>query len=239
MLGMLEPLGNLTLLERPVRVMSLVSAIRAALRSRRHQYDVRDLLARRERDLKHRDEFLTLLAHELRTPLSSVLHATQILDRLGPRSPVEEEQHAIILRQSASLARLVDDVLDVYQIASGSLTLDRTPIDLSELAGRCLREMDTTFNVKRQRLSLAGMTGPLVVLGDPQRLKQVLVHLLRNAMQYTPAGGKVELTLARDGDEAEVRVRDTGVGLTQEQLAHLFDLFREEEGLLKRRPQGG
>jgi signal transduction histidine kinase/CheY-like chemotaxis protein len=239
MLDMLGPLGNLTLLERPVRVMTLVSALRAALRGRRHQYGVRDLLARRDRDLKHRDEFLTLLAHALRTPLSSVLHATQILDRLGPRSPVEEEQHAIIQRQSASLARLVDDVLDVYQIAAGTLKLVREPIDLSELAGRCLREMDATFNVKRQKLSLAGMTEPLVVAGDPQRFKQVFAHLLRNAMQYTPAGGKIELILGRDGDAAEVRVRDTGAGLTQEQLTRLFTMFREEEGLLKQRPQGG
>jgi signal transduction histidine kinase/CheY-like chemotaxis protein len=239
MLDMLGPLGNLTLLERPVRVMTLVSAIRAALRNRRHQYGVRDLLARRDRDLKHRDEFLTMLAHELRTPLSSVLHATQILDRLGPRSPVEEEQHAIILRQSASLARLVDDVLDVNQLASGTLKLHREPTDLIELAGRCLREMDALFNVKRQRLSLSGLSEPLVVMGDPHRLKQVLIHLLRNAMQYTPAGGKIELILGRDGDAAEVRVRDTGAGLTQEQLARLFAMSQAEEGLLTHRPEGG
>jgi signal transduction histidine kinase/CheY-like chemotaxis protein len=239
MLAMLEPLGNLTLLERPVRVMTLISAIRAALRSRRHQYDIRDLLQRRERDLRHRDEFLTLLAHELRTPLSSIVHATQILDRLGPRSSVEEEQHAIIGRQSATLSRLVDDVLDVYHIASGTLTLSREPIDLNELAGRCLQEMDATFNVKRQKLVLSGVQGPLAVQGDPQRLKQVLVHLLRNAMQYTLAGGKVELILGREDDEAVVRVRDSGVGLTPDQLARLFDFFREEEGLLKQRPHGG
>jgi signal transduction histidine kinase/CheY-like chemotaxis protein len=239
LLGMLEPLGDVTTLERPLRVLTLVSVLRSALHSRRRQYDIRDLLARREHDQKHRDEFLSLLAHELRTPLSSVLHATQILDRLGPHSSLEEEQRAIIFRQSALLAGLVDDVLDVYRIASGTLTLSREPIDLGELAGRCLREMDVTFNVKRQRLTLAGMSGPLVTAGDPQRLRQVLVHLIRNAMQHSIVGGKVELILARDGDVAEVRVRDCGDGLTQDQLAHVFDLFREEEGLLEHRPQGG
>jgi signal transduction histidine kinase/CheY-like chemotaxis protein len=239
MLAMLEPLGNLTLLERPVRVMTLVSAVRAALRNRRHQYAIRDLLQHRERDVQRRDEFLSLLAHELRTPLSSIQHATQILDRLGPRSPVEEEQHAIIGRQSATLARLVNDVLDVYEMDAGTLTVSKETVELRELVGRCLQDADATFNTKRQTLALTGISEPLTVAGDARRLKQILNHLVRNAMQHSPLGGKVEVSLARAGDVAEVRVRDSGPGLTPEQLEHLFEKPGEEEAALKQRPQGG
>jgi signal transduction histidine kinase/ActR/RegA family two-component response regulator len=239
MLRMLEPLGNITLLQRPVRTMNLVSALQSALRGRRRQYQIRDLLAQRDEAVQARDEFLTLLAHELRNPLSVIRNATEILNHIStPQSNVVEQQRAVIGRQTEQLARLIGDVLDMYRIKSGTIALNRQPVNLAELAGRSLQVAAGAAQAKRQALSFAPPTEGVLVDGDPERLEQIIVHLLTNAVQYTPPGGRVTLSVGREGDRAVLRVKDTGVGLDAEKLPRLFERFPDVRKL-RERPEGG
>jgi signal transduction histidine kinase/ActR/RegA family two-component response regulator len=229
MLDLLEPLGNVTVLERPASAVTLASALRAALRARRRQYQVRDLSAKQERSLRQRERFLTLLAHELRDPLGAVRHATQVLDRVGSQASLAVEQRAVIVRQTSRMAHLIEDMLDVYRVLAGKVAVPRVPVDLRQVAAGCLQALAGEFEAMRQRVTFSAGAGPLTVEGDAQRLGQVVTHLLTNASRHTPQGGRIELSLERDDGEAVVRVRDTGVGLPPDRLPHLFEQFAEAE----------
>jgi signal transduction histidine kinase/CheY-like chemotaxis protein len=229
MLDLLEPLGNVTVLERPASAVTLASALRAALRARRRQYQVRDLSAKQERSLRQRERFLTLLAHELRDPLGAVRHATQVLDRVGSQASLAVEQRAVIVRQTSRMAHLIEDMLDVYRVLAGKVAVPRVPVDLRRVAALCLQALAGEFEAMRQRVTFSAGAGPLTVEGDAQRLGQVITHLLTNASRHTPQGGRIDLSLERDDGEAVVRVRDTGVGLPPDKLPHLFEQFAEAE----------
>jgi signal transduction histidine kinase/CheY-like chemotaxis protein len=239
MLDILEPLGNVTILERPIRVMSLLSAIQAALRARGRQYELRDLLRRLEDAVEYRDRFLTLLAHELRNPLAAVRNAALILNQMGLlQGSLAVEQGAIIDRQTHQLSRLIDDILEVYRVTSGKFTLQRQPVDLAEVARRCREAVAREAKAQRHQVSFAVGSEPILVEGDPARLEQVIGHLLRNAVNYTSPGGRITLAVTTEGHEAVVRVRDTGVGIAAERLPMLFQPIAPTSQLLDR-PQGG
>jgi signal transduction histidine kinase len=227
MLAILEPLGNVSVLERPVRVMSLLSAVQAALRARRRQYLLRDLLDQQEAALTQRDEFLAMLAHELRNPLAVIRNATLILDEMGLlHGSLAAEQRGIIDRQAHLLSRLVDDVQDVHRAVSGKLVLQPRSVDLVEVVRSCREELEPVARAQKQHLQLAVSTESVWVEGSPERLRQVVTHLLRNAIQHTPQGGRIWLTLGTEDGQAVVRVRDTGRGIEYERLSHLFELFK-------------
>jgi signal transduction histidine kinase/CheY-like chemotaxis protein len=239
MLGILEPLGNVTILERPLRVMSLLSALQVALRARSRQYELRDLLLRLEEAVQYRDRFLTLLAHELRNPLAAVRNASQILNQMGLlQGSLAVEQGAIIDRQTQQLCRLIDDILDVYRVTSRKFDLQRQPVDLADAARRCREAVATAAKAQRHQLTLSVGAEPIVVEGDPARLEQVLTHLLRNAIMYTPPGGRIALAVTIEGNEAVIRVRDNGAGIEAERLPLLFQPLGPAHQLLDR-PQGG
>jgi signal transduction histidine kinase/CheY-like chemotaxis protein len=226
MLAILEPLGNVTVLERPVRVMSLLSAVQAALRARRRQYQLRDLLAQQDEAVRHREEFLGLLAHELRNPLAAIQNATQILDQMGLlQGSLATQQRTVIERQTRVLARLIEDVQDVYQVASGKVVLQRQPTDLAEIARHGRDLVEPAAKAQRLQLHFSVSAEPILVEGDPARLRQIVTHLLRNAVQHTPPGGRICLTVGAENGHAVLRVRDTGRGIEPDRLAHLFDLF--------------
>ncbi len=239
MLDLLGPLGNVTVVERPASPMTLASTLQCALRARRRQYQIRDLLEQRAQQLRHREHFLNLLVHELRNSLSTIRHAVEILDQIGSPANPAVEQRAAISRQTARLARLTDDLVEMYQILAGRLVLKRVPVNLRDLVGRCLAGVAAEVDAQRHSLVLTGGSGaPLIVEGDPQRLEQVVTHLLTNAIQYTPPGGRIELNLARDQGEAVIRVRDTGVGIAPAVLPRLFHQFTEAD-FPEDRPEGG
>ncbi len=238
MLDILEPLGNVTVLERPVRLMTLVSAVRAALHARSRQYEVRRLLGELEEAVRRRDSFLVQLAHELRTPLGTIRNATHILGRVGAAEEVGARQRTVIGRQTSHLARLIDDLLDASRVTSGKIHLQRQAVDLREVVGRAVREQDTAAEAQRLRVSFEPGPEPLLVEGDPRRLGQVVANLVHNAVSYTPEGGDIRVSLTRGGDEAVLRVTDTGVGIAAEKLPHVFDLFAVKERLPDR-PAGG
>jgi signal transduction histidine kinase len=238
MLDMLEPLGNVIILERPIRLMTLVSALRAGLHARRRQYQVRRLLGELEEAVRRRDSFLVQLAHELRNPIGTIRNATHILEQGGLRGDMGAHERTVIGRQTSHLARLIDDLLDASRVTSGKIHLQRQSVDLSHVVQRVLREHDTALQAQQQRLMFDPARGPLSVEGDPRRLEQVVANLLRNAVAYTPAGGEVRVSLAREDDMAVLRVADNGIGIEPDRLPHVFDLLAEREHLPDR-TEGG
>jgi len=254
-LATLEPLGNATLLERPVRVATLLTALRAALRARRRQYQVRDLFHRLAEADRRKDEFLAMLGHELRNPLAAISNSLSVLEQPGVEGERARRQRQVIDRQTRHLARMVDDLLDISRVTLGKIALQRQNTDLFEVIERCLEEAAGPARARNQELRLSG-TGPLVVDGDPVRLEQVISNLLHNALKYTPVGGRIEVELACEGDlpggpdsgftegrrcdngSAVVRVRDTGIGISADMLAHIFEPFTQLESSLAR-SQGG
>jgi CheY-like chemotaxis protein/two-component sensor histidine kinase len=144
----------------------------------------------------------------------------------------------VIGRQTSHLARLIDDLLDASRITSGKIHLRRQSVDLREVVSRALRDQDTSAQAQRLRLSFDPGDEPVAVEGDARRLDQVVANLLQNAVNYTPEGGEIRVTLAREGGQAVLSVADNGVGIAPEKLAHVFDLFGVKERLPDR-PAGG
>jgi signal transduction histidine kinase/ActR/RegA family two-component response regulator len=237
LLETIGPRANVTILERPIRITTVVSAVRAALRARYRQYQMRDLLQRLEAADRQKDLFLAMLGHELRNPLHSISGAVQLLDRISSKDEQPVRLREIIKRQVHQLSRLIDDLLDVSRINSGKIILQPQPVDLNEIAERCLQSQDLA-KVEHHSLSLSLEEEPVIVLGDPVRLEQVISNLLSNAVKYTPPGGRIHLSVRREGEEGVVRVEDSGVGIAPEMLSAVFELFTQLEGTLDR-SQGG
>jgi two-component system CheB/CheR fusion protein len=184
-----------------------------------------------------RDRFLAMLSHELRNPLGAVLNATRLLQLLGPGAAEAGQWFGVIERRSRHMARLLDDLLDVSRLTQDKIVIRKQLFDLSSTVDEVVEETRNWFAEQHLELSVARPEGPLPVDGDPTRLQQIQVNLLRNAAKYTPAGGRVWYGLRREGDEAVVRVRDTGVGLARDMLDKVFDLFVQADDTLDR--QGG
>ncbi|MES2638202.1 MAG: hybrid sensor histidine kinase/response regulator [Myxococcota bacterium] len=235
-LDLLGPRANVTLLDRPLRPITMLSAARAAVRARRRQYEAREEIERQALAVRQRDEFLAMLGHELRNPLGSILLAAEILSRGTSDDPAK--QHDIIRRHGRHLARLMDDLLDVARVTSGKISLQRNAVDLQDLVARCIAAVEPAARSQGLEIGMAGVPEPIFVDGDPVRLEQVVSNLLANAVKYTPSGGHVDVSVGRDGEEANIHVRDDGVGLDEETLSHAFDLFAQSERTLDR-SQGG
>ncbi|HEV7904254.1 MAG TPA: ATP-binding protein [Pyrinomonadaceae bacterium] len=244
--------GNLTLIERPTRIITLVSALRAALRARRRQYEVRDhllaqKLAEEERALlleeaetanRTKDEFLATMSHELRTPMTAILGWAQLM-----RSNTLKESdfaHAleIVERNARAQTKLIDDLLDISRIITGKLRLDVRVVDLAGVVEAVIDSLRPTAEARSIRLQtmLDPQAGP--VSGDTDRLQQVVWNLVSNAIKFTPKGGRVQVMLARVNSHVEVTVSDSGKGISAEFLPHVFDRFRQADGTTTRR-QGG
>jgi signal transduction histidine kinase/CheY-like chemotaxis protein len=223
-------LGNVAVLERPVRVPSMVAAVRAALRTRKRQYDAR-------RAIEARDQFLAMLGHELRNPLAAVRLAASLLARSGGDSVAAARHRSVIERQTNHLARLIDDLLDVARVTYGKISLRPEPVNLDEIIRASAQAFEQTFRAGNVSLHVS-VQPKLFVRGDRVRLEQVLANLLNNAIKYTPAGGSVELSGGIEGGSAVVRVTDSGIGLDGEVLQRVFDMFTQVDESLDR-SQGG
>ncbi len=231
-------LGNVTALERPIHPLTLVSATRAALRARNRQYAARRALSDRERDVRQRDEFLALLGHELRNPLGALRNAATLTERTGAGVPGLDRPLAIIDRQLQHLTQLVDDLLDVARVTSGKIALKLMPVDLVAATRAMVEEMARSSRERRLQIALRVPDGNLVVMGDPVRVDQILNNLLTNALKYTPAHGRIDISVAAEGAEAVLRVADTGVGIGAEVLRTIFEPFTQATRTLDR-AQGG
>jgi signal transduction histidine kinase len=183
------------------------------------------LLGEAETANQAKDEFLAMLAHELRNPLNVIVNGISILDRTGGPDPDAERMRALIRRQVDHLARLLDDLLDVARISRGHIELRKEATDLRVAIDRAVEAQRHAMAARSQHFSATGFEAPVMVLGDPARLQQVVGNLLNNAAKYTPPGGRIDLSLAVEGDDAIVRVRDTGAGIAADDLRHVFDSF--------------
>jgi signal transduction histidine kinase/CheY-like chemotaxis protein len=234
----LGPLGNATLLERPVRVSTLISAVKAGMRARRRQYEVRDLLQRQAEADRRKDEFLAMLGHELRNPLAAIRNAIWILDEAGSTEYQDVRQRQVIERQTHHLVRMVDDLLDVSRVTLGKIGLHVQTVDLQNVVERCLSELGMRRLAETHELSVTVKTEPTFVQGDPVRLEQVVCNLLHNAIKYTPRGGSIVVKLGPEDGQAVVRVCDTGLGISKEMLTRIFEPFTQVESARKR-SEGG
>jgi PAS domain S-box-containing protein len=192
----------------------------------------RDLTERRRRSeleeaSRQTNEFLAMLSHELRNPLAPIRNAVALLKGQGVRDAAVSQAVEMIARQSEHLGRLVDDLLDMSRVTLGKIRIERENVDLGDVTQRALEQVRPLIEGRRHRLEVALPPDPVRVLGDGTRLAQVIVNLLTNAAKYTPDGGTITVTVARDGADALVRVRDTGIGFASGMRERMFELFAQ------------
>ena len=223
----IRTLGNVTLLERPVRVTTLASAVHSALRARDRQYQTRAYLREREEADQRKDEFLATLAHELRNPLAPIRNGLQIARLSSRNDETLQRVVAMMDRQLTHLVRLVDDLLDVARIGAGKIVLERRAVDVADVLARSIESARALLDERGHTLDVAVPAGSVMVDADPERLAQVFTNLLSNAAKYTERGGRVSVRVEVSGDETVVRVADTGIGIAPEDLLHVFDLFSQ------------
>jgi PAS domain S-box-containing protein len=191
----------------------------------------------READ-RRKDEFLAMLAHELRNPLAPIRTALQVLKREDAPPPVHARARETMERQVAHLVRLVDDLLDVSRIMQGKVELRPEPTDLQTVVTRAVEASQPLLDAQGHTLTLDLPAAPIRLHADPVRLSQVVSNLLNNAAKYTEPGGAIRLTAEREDDQVRLAVRDTGIGIPAERLPHVFDLFMQVDSTLAR-TQGG
>ncbi|TAK84391.1 MAG: response regulator [Aquabacterium sp.] len=198
----------------------------------------REQAARREAEAASRakDEFLAMLGHELRNPLSAISSAAEVLNRSDPQAEVSGRARTIIGRQTRHLAHMVDDLLDVSRVISGKVLLSRSRVDLEALVRRVSTTLEVTGALRQHELKLD--LQPACIDADTTRIEQVINNLLTNALKYTPAGGHIAVELRREDTQAVLRVRDDGFGIPPELLPRIFDLFVQGERTLDRRGGG-
>jgi signal transduction histidine kinase/ActR/RegA family two-component response regulator len=219
-LGELQSVGNVSFVDRPVQKRTFLAAVQAVLRARARQYESR-------RAIEARDRFLAMLGHELRNPLSAVRFATDLIARQNLEDPQVAKHAETIERQTRHLNRLVDDLLDVSRVTSGKVVLRRERTELTALVGRCVESLQTMADAHGVALKGHPEQSAIPLEADVVRLEQVVTNLVTNAIKYTPRGGAVEVSLAREGESVSLVVRDNGVGIPSECLDGIFDLFSQ------------
>jgi signal transduction histidine kinase/CheY-like chemotaxis protein len=225
-----------TLVDRPVRMKSLVTTTESALRFRERQYEVRELLGKLEERVHERDRFLAILGHELRNPLGAILLATQMVDPNDGR--LDAEYVARIERQSRHLTRLVNDLLDLSRVTSGKIILKRSIVNLKDIVDQALQTVKPHLDEHNLKVSFKCSEKAALVDGDATRLDQIVSNVLTNAVKYTPPGGNIDLVIDCSDREAIIRVRDNGLGIAPERLGMIFELFGQAENAIGR-SQGG
>ena len=216
------------------------SAVRDAEQALYSVCAVRDITERKRaqdalRDADRRkDEFLAMLAHELRNPLAPIRNAIALLDRMSPPDQALKRATAVIQRQSEILTRLVDDLLDVAQFTQGKIKLQKERIDLITIIGRAVEVSRPMMNQRKQQLTVFLPDETVMFEGDLTRLSQVVSNLLNNASKYSEEGGQIWLTAKSDGAEMVLRIRDIGIGIPPDFLPHVFELFTQSDRSLDR-----
>ncbi|MFM0729773.1 response regulator [Paraburkholderia sediminicola] len=195
-------------------------------------------MALRDAD-RRKDEFLAMLAHELRNPLAPIRNAIELLDPSRSPSPQNfDAMRAVIGRQVKHLSRLVDDLLDVARITQGKITLRQEIVGLAAAIDAAIETAAPTLTRKGHTLRTQMPDEPLFIVGDGVRIAQVLGNILSNAAKYTPQGGEIVIDVRELHDNVQISVRDNGVGIAAETLPHIFDLFVQSESSLER-SEGG
>jgi signal transduction histidine kinase/CheY-like chemotaxis protein len=237
--------GNVTLLERPLRLATLVTSVRTALRARDRQYQLRDHLFERVRAEealrladRRKDEFLATLGHELRNPLAPLLTAMHLLKASAGHDPAIARMTVMMERQISHLVRLVNDLLEVSRITRGLIQVEREPVDLAYVIHSAVDTSRPVIDAAGHTLTIDLPDEPITVHGDAVRLTQVVANLLTNAAKYTNAGGQIWVQVRKEPKRAIVSVRDNGIGIAPDQLASVFEMFTQVDRS-SRLAQGG
>ncbi len=246
--------ANVTLIERPVRVATLVTTVRSALRARQRQFDVRDHLVERtqaeaalhaareqaEAANRTKGEFLAVMSHELRTPLNAIGGYAELLE-MGVRGPVTDEQRFDLRRIQQSqrhLLGLINQVLNYTRVDSGTLSYDLATIPVREALAAAEALIVPQLRANELHYTLGACPAALAVHADRDKLQQILLNILTNAIKFTRPGGQLRVDCARDGAVVTISVEDTGIGIPAEKLASVFEPFVQIDAKLTRTHEG-
>jgi signal transduction histidine kinase len=219
--------------EGAARAHSLASALDAA------RLSASELNAKLHEETQRKDEFLAMLAHELRNPLAPLINSVELLRRAKPADAhVVQRAVDVMSRQLSQLNRLVNDLLDVSRVSRGAITLEREALALAEILQAAVETVAPLVEAKRHRLVVRDSECPAHVMGDRARLIQVFANLLSNAAKYTESGGLITVDVVVDGGRASVALRDNGAGIPPEKLGSVFELFSQVQATLHR-SEGG
>ena len=257
-----------TLLERPISTDTLLRAINVALRSRRRQYEVRDLifeqqriqqklekneeqlrmLLARERGLRQaadeanrlKDEFLATISHELRNPLNVMLGYSELLLRMDEikQSPQLSQMSEALRRNALAQSYLIRDLLELSRLRSGKLTLNLETVSVATAINNAIETVRADADTKKISIDLALPRSPIFLEGDPLRLEQIIWNLLSNSVKFTDSGGKIKVALDREDGDAVLTVEDTGQGIHPSFLPRVFDMFRQGDTRASRQHSG-
>ena len=183
-----------------------------------------------------KDQFLAMLSHELRNPLGTLAGALKVLERLDHDEEAQVVARSVATRQIGQLTHLVNDLLDVARVTTGKIRLERHPVELARLVERCVETLTAAAGKTGPRVRVR--TEPLWIEADETRIEQVVTNLVQNARKFTPAEGRIRVTVRREDRKAVLEVRDTGQGISEDLLPHIFDLFTQGDRPLDR-SQGG
>jgi signal transduction histidine kinase len=234
----MDRLANVTVIERPMRVASLISTVRTVLRARNRQYQLRDLLDGLRESDQRKTEFLATLAHELRNPLAPMSTALTLLMR-KPHEPADAQRYYELMgRQIDHMVRLVNDLMEVSRITRGKIELRMEAVSLEAVIKDAIELSRPLLEGSSHTLSVELCRQPLVVRGDGVRLTQVFSNLLNNSAKYTAPGGNIRVVLREEKRNAVVEVWDNGTGIEPDMLKSIFEMFVQVSGTSKA-AQGG
>jgi len=215
-------------------IAALLASV-AARRARSRLASVeRELDAARTREAalrasdRAKDEFIAMLGHELRNPLGALAAVSHILRKMGDKDPSVLNAAEVLGRQVQQMSRLLEDLLDVSRVTRGKVSLNRQPLDFSRTVEKAVGELKLSGRLERHDIRLD--LSPVWVRADEARIEQIVANLVGNAIKYTPAPGAIEVALRRDRDTAVLRIRDSGIGMSADLVARVFDLFMQGEG---------
>lgn len=217
---------------------SILVAIEDVSERKRIDQELRQYAADAASSDQHKTEFLAILAHELRNPLAPIRNAVQILRRASADAKAHESASLMIERQVAQMARLIEDLLDVSRIGQGKIELRKEHVELAPIVHQAVDVARSTWAGLNPQITVSVPQEPIYVDADPARLAQTLGNLLNNACKFSKKDGQIGLKVQREGEQVAILVRDSGIGISAEQLPHVFEMFMQGDTSLERSVSG-
>ena len=236
--GAFPDAGNVTLLERPLNPHTLVSAVQVALRASARQREVGELIAERERAVQMRDEFMAMLAHELRNPLAPMSNALYIMRMQNIQDPVVQKSTEVLSRQVEHIVRMVDDLMDVARLERGKVGLRKRRVDLNRIVAAAVDTCLPAAQGRGHQLSVHYADTALPIDADAVRIEQIVSNLVNNAIKFTARPGELRIETRAENGEALISVQDPGIGFDPEAAEKLFTPFLQVNPTLERTAGG-